>query len=283
MNTKHYHFAGCNVRLISDTPVYDSNLFENFRCKEFSKAECDIEISIFHSALPLKNGNPVFFDETCAYYREDGKGYYFASYPTAQGIKEFACRITEGDTVTLLVVPGQKLWDSLVAFAVNYTQLLFEKGIGTMHASCIEVNGKALLFAGDKGVGKSTQAALWNRYRGAQIINGDRIAIRTEESGIIACGIPFCGSSKIAVNKSLGVKAVILPGKAAENSLVRLSTVDAFKQVLGKLTYYPEDVIQLTAAADIAKRIAETVPVYQLLCRPDESAVILLEEQLCQI
>lgn len=281
MFTKSYCFAGYNVKLISDTPVYDSDLFSEFRREEASAPQ--MSISIIHSALPEKSGDPVFSDETSAYYVRDGKGFYYSAYPSGRGMKQLACRVTDGEKITLFVAEGQRLWDSLVAFAVNYTQLLFHRGIATAHSSCIEFNGKAVLFAGNKCVGKSTQAALWNRFRGAKIINGDRIALKPTENGLIAYGIPFCGSSGIAVNRALEVMAIVLPGKAGENSVSRLDAVSAFKAVLGNLTYNTEDMPQMKTALDTAEAAAEKIPVFELMCVPDESAVKILEEQLCQI
>lgn len=278
---KNYAFSGCSVELISDTPVYDSALFANFR--DGADTEERLVITVIHSELPERVGVPVFSDETSAYHIENGKGYYFTFYPSETGTRPLACRVTQNEEITLLVVPGQKLWDSLVAFAVNYTQLLLYRGFATLHSSCVEVNGKALLFAGNKGVGKSTQAALWNRFRGARIINGDRIAVKPDKTGLTAYGIPFCGSSAIALHETLAVKAIVLPVKAETQTVSRLSPFDAFKAVLGNLTYNVEDISQLDPAIGIAERIAKEVPVYRLLCVPEKSAVEILEEELCRI
>ena len=281
MSIKYYSFAGCTVKLISDTPVQDTGLFANFICDEI--AEPSLIINIKHSALPEKTGKLVFSDNTSSYYVNAEKSFYFTSYPVMDGMKSLACRVIENDEIALYVVPGQELWDSLIAFAVNYTQLLFYRGIATMHCSCIEVNGKAVLFAGDKCVGKSTQADLWNRYRNARIINGDRIALKFDENRITACGIPFCGSSDIALNEKLDVKAVVFPGKAKKNIICRLNSLDAFKAVLGNLTYNTEDIMQSKTAIDIAEHMAKEIPAFSLICVPDESSVEILEEQLCQI
>ena len=43
-----------------------------------------------------------------------------------------------------------------------------------MHGAVIAVGNKAWLFTAPSGTGKSTQAELWERYRNAEQINGDR-------------------------------------------------------------------------------------------------------------
>ena len=86
--------------------------------------------------------------------------------------------------------------------AIDLPSMLMKKGVGIIHCSFIEHNGKAILFVGDKQVGKSTQAALWNKYENTDTINGDRAAISYDNGIFYANGIPFCGTSKICKNKA---------------------------------------------------------------------------------
>ena len=280
MYIKAYSFASHILRLESDTPVYNSNMFESFVCDP--SCEADITVKIKHSAMPEKVGTLIFRDSVSEYYENGDTRYYYTSFPSISGSESLACRVTRNEEITLIVAGEYELWDSMVNFALNYTQLFYYKGIATMHCSCVEVNGKALLFAGDKHVGKSTQAALWSCFRGAKIINGDRIALSLSENGITAHGIPVCGSSGIALNESLEVEAIILPGKADVSTITRLDTAEAFKSVIGNLTYNQNDIVQLETALDFAQKIAEKVPVYSLMCTRDESAVKILEVQLWQ-
>ena len=52
-----------------------------------------------------------------------------------------------------------------------------------LHASYVNYNGKAILFTAPSGTGKSTQAALWEEYKGAEIVNGDRVIIQSDHPG----------------------------------------------------------------------------------------------------
>ena len=49
-----------------------------------------------------------------------------------------------------------------------------------MHASLIARNEIGIMFIGPSGIGKTTQAELWKKYREAQIINGDRGIYKTD-------------------------------------------------------------------------------------------------------
>ena len=57
-------------------------------------------------------------------------------------------------------------------------------------------------------MGKSTQADLWNKYEGCEIINGDRSAITKKDGVWNAYGLPFAGSSRIYKNVKNPIKCV---------------------------------------------------------------------------
>ena len=79
------------------------------------------------------------------------------------------------------------------------TLLLQHHGL-LLHASLIKYNNICLAFAGPSGIGKSTQADIWQQRFAAEIINGDRAAIRKEEDRWIAYGSPYAGTSGIYKN-----------------------------------------------------------------------------------
>ena len=47
-----------------------------------------------------------------------------------------------------------------------------------MHASLVDRSNKGLMFLGPSGIGKTTQAELWMKYRDAEIINGDMVFVK---------------------------------------------------------------------------------------------------------
>ncbi len=136
------------------------------------------------------------------------------------------------------------------------------------------------MFVAASGVGKSTQAELWRRFRGAQIVNGDRAVVRREADGVFAYGIPFCGSSGICMpaRSELGAMVVLSQGECT--SILRLSQAQAFRAIWKECGVYgwsSRDVQEATAALE---EIVGQVPVYHLCCTPDETAVKALENML---
>jgi hypothetical protein len=132
--------------------------------------------------------------------------------------------------------PGE-LREVTVFEGIDLPSMLLEKGIGILHCSFIEYEGNAILFVGDKQVGKSTQAALWENFRNADVINGDRAGIYYENGKFYAEGIPFCGTSKICKNKKLPLKALVCLSKGLRNEIKRLNAVEGVMKIIGKFTY----------------------------------------------
>lgn len=143
-----------------------------------------------------------------------------------------------------------------------------------LHASCVELNGRSVIFTGDSGIGKTTQAKLWQKHLGAEIINGDKIFVR-DINGFHACGLPWKGSSEFCLNKKTSLAGIVVLRQSKENRLTLLG--DSAAEKLLTHVFLPHwDSRCLDSALNIFERIIENVPVYLLECRPDEEAVRLV-------
>ena len=154
--------------------------------------------------------------------------------------------------------------------------LAVQAGGVVFHSSYIAYQGKAILFTAPSGTGKSTQADLWEKYRGAEIINGDRSVIRWD-GGVFACGIPFAGSSAICKNRTLPLAAIVYLQQAPVTTIRKLRGAEAFRRVWEGCSVNSWDKQDMTLATETVMRVLETVPVFELACTPDESAVLALE------
>lgn len=150
-----------------------------------------------------------------------------------------------------------------------------------LHSSYIAWKGKGIVFSAPSGTGKSTQAELWRKHRpGTEIINGDRSILTCERGIPEVYGLPLCGSSGIAVNKSFPLGAVVVLRQAKTNTVRRLGVREAVSLIYSEcgLSLWNRD-----AAAnvlDVVSEIAESVPVYCLSCLPHSSAVDVMERAL---
>lgn len=150
-----------------------------------------------------------------------------------------------------------------------------------LHSSFVAYKGGAILFTAPSGTGKSTQAELWRVCRsGAEIINGDRSILSFDKEHAYAHGIPLCGTSGITKNCTMPVRAIVVLEQGEKNQICRLSQSDAFIRILaecGMPIWSTEDTGTIT---EIVSGIVAEVPVYLYACRPDSSAVDILEKEL---
>lgn len=148
------------------------------------------------------------------------------------------------------------------------------------HCSYIDYNGKAVLFTAPSETGKSTQAELWRQYRGADIVNGDRAAIRLADGVLLAEGIPFAGSSDYCKNRSLPIGAIVYLAQAPVTTIRRMKGFEAFSKIWEGVSINTWDRVDVECVSAVVQKAAAEIPIYHMPCTPDESAVRVLEEVL---
>lgn len=146
------------------------------------------------------------------------------------------------------------------------------ESIVSLHAACVEDGSCAVCFTGDSGVGKSTRAKTWVDALGAEFISGDRPAVRLEENGSVACGVPWDGKEQIFRNVERPLRAILEVRRAPFTRLRRLSAEQAYR-VLVRQCFIPMWDPDTAALAMVnVKRLCRITPVYRLFCGPDAEA-----------
>lgn len=169
------------------------------------------------------------------------------------------------------------LTDKTLLNCLGAEHLVVQAGGVVFHSSFIRHQDAGILFTAPSGVGKSTQAELWEKLRGAVIVNGDRSAIRMADNAAFACGIPFAGSSPFCKNETLPLKAIVYLKQAPVTTIRRLRGAEAFRRVWEGCSINVWDRRDMTLASGTVLQVLNAVPVYELACTPDESAVLALE------
>jgi hypothetical protein len=140
----------------------------------------------------------------------------------------------------------------------------------------VEYQGQSIVFTAASGVGKTTQAELWAKYKDAVILNGDKVFLKQEEDGIHAWGSPWKGSSPYAENASAPLRAIVVLEQAAENSIRKLEGLEVLERVVPHVFFPNWDERCEQAVLTFLDKVLEETEVYLLKCRPDEEAVELL-------
>lgn len=140
-----------------------------------------------------------------------------------------------------------------------------------LHSSVVTINNSSVLFCGESGAGKSTQAALWEKYLSAEIINGDRCLVTKKDNCFYGGGSPWCGTSGIRKSSSFPVAGIFIVEKSSYNEAVLLNS-GAFLSLYKNCTVNTWDKSFVYNLTELLSQLVSSVPVYKLYCRMDEEA-----------
>lgn len=149
-----------------------------------------------------------------------------------------------------------------------------------LHCAYSVYNQKAILFSAPSGTGKSTQAALWEQYRCAYTVNGDRALLCKIKGQWNACGWPVCGSSGICKISDTPIRAIVMLKQGKKNSIKPLSPIQAFTLLFEQITINKWNKNFVQNAILCIEDLVKCVSVYQLTCDISEEAVACLEKEL---
>ena len=146
------------------------------------------------------------------------------------------------------------------------------------HSSVTVLGGKAYMFLGHSGTGKSTHSQQWKAaFPEAELLNDDNPAVRIMEDGSVhVYGTPWSGKTPCYKNANAPVQALVQLAQAPENKITRLKLTQAYPYILASvsgLKVLPEMMDQLY---ETIAQLLETIPVYRLECLPNPAAA-----QLC--
>ena len=154
------------------------------------------------------------------------------------------------------------------------------QNIVQFHSSLVQWQYHGIMFIGPSGIGKTTQAELWQRYQNADIINGDLVFVQKKEEEFLGWGSPWHGSSPYCLNQSVPVNAIIVLKQGAENKIRKLNGLEMVSEV-GKNLFYPKWVDHGTEMAlDILDQLLQKIPVYELTNKADEESVQIVKQEI---
>jgi len=154
-------------------------------------------------------------------------------------------------------------------------------GLGlVLHAAGVAWVGRGLAFVGCSGMGKSTQARLWERWRGATILNEDRPAVTRGPAGPELHGTPWSGSSAKRLARSVPLAALVLLEQASANRARLLTSAEAIPRLLPRIFMPYWSAAGMETALSTVEQLVNRIKIVHLECRPDKGAIECLERVL---
>ena len=152
-----------------------------------------------------------------------------------------------------------------------------------LHSSAVEYEGKAYLFSGPCGMGKSTHARLWQQVFGpaAQVFNDDKPALRCMDDRWYAYGTPWCGKDGINQNKKVPLAGICFLKRGQENQIRRLSQQEAAIHILWQTQRY-RVLENLERHLPIVDKLATEIPVYEMCNNAMPDCARLSYETMCR-
>ena len=275
-------FSGLIFDLISEIPLGLSPELQPFLTEETLAATDSYRISVLHHPLPPEG--ELFFQnrEVQVYAKGKDRLFYFRTMADERGLVP-VCRITDRGEHQLYFPEdwAERLREEhRLSGLMCMEQLLLRHNALLFHSSVVCHRDQVILFSGPSGIGKSTQAALWEQCYGAEILNGDRCILRIDPHEITGGGSPWCGSSGIYNPKHRPVKAILLLRQGKENRLERARPSGAFPELYAQCIIHPWDKAFVNTACDLLMELLNRIPVYTLSCLPDPSAAQLTHQSL---
>lgn len=179
---------------------------------------------------------------------------------------------------SMLTVQGN-LKPQMLRFAlwVGYGLMTLHRGRIAIHSSCIVKDGKAFLFLGESGTGKSTHTRLWREYiPGATLLNDDSPIVVLERNEVWAYGSPWSGKTPCYKAERYPLGGCVRLMQSPFNRMERLTTLQAYAALHPSCPpQFAYDSFLYDGIGDTLGKMLVRVPVFRLACLPDRGAALL--------
>ena len=281
------YFQIGNIKIAYDGP---DMVFEKF-FKDFSCPAGDTQYQQyihFYKGRPRwhTNGNILIRNGTVSIIDTGTEGLsgnsYIFTFPEEYGIYEMKVS-KDGSATDIYCVPSiTKEHTCHIFHALRFAFLIAAQlhGMFVIHSASILYKGKAWLFSGCSGTGKSTHTALWNKIYNTPVLNGDLNIISIKDNLPVTYGLPWCGTSGIFTTASYPLGGIIFLKKAAVNNVVKLTNYDQALSIMQRMVSPSWDVTLLQKNLDFAENIIQKIPVYRLDCTKEPEAASVIKSKI---
>lgn len=148
------------------------------------------------------------------------------------------------------------------------------RGLLLTHSSVVVHEGKAYLFLGKSGTGKSTHSRMWlSAFEDAVLMNDDHPVLRLTDGGeVIAYGSPWSGKTRCYKNMQALVGAIVRIVRAGHNKAVRLNPIHGYASLMTACSGITWDRSLADGRDSAMQGIVSRVPCWNMECLPEAEA-----------
>jgi len=155
------------------------------------------------------------------------------------------------------------------ALRIVHTLILARQGGFLVHAASAIRGGRAFLFAGISGAGKTTISRL--APSDVTLLTDEISYVRRAGNGYEAWGTPFAGElARVGENQAAPLSALFLLEKGRESRIEPVGESEAIRLLLRNILFFAEDSELVNLVFRSACEFVERVPVRRLIFVPDE-------------
>ena len=277
MTTKRYYkVAGHVMALTADDGIFA--MLDNCRPFEVEAGDALLEMDI-HRDMPMPEGWTEEWrqeeegDEIACGHVGDNPAFVFISRGKTAGWLLCSSDYRKA-TVSLTGIARLALDNAMmVGFALATARmdtLLF-------HSSVVNLNGKAYMFLGPSGTGKSTHTGLWQKYvEGSQLLNDDNPVVRLSSEGVpVVYGSPWSGKTPCYKNEQYPLGAIVGLAQAPYNAIRRMVPIEAYATLSSSVSGKRWDRNVADGLHNTLNALTSKTAVWRMECLPDEAAAIM--------
>jgi hypothetical protein len=152
---------------------------------------------------------------------------------------------------------------------IVHSLILARQGGFLVHAASAIRGGKAFLFSGISGAGKTTISRL--APPDATLLTDEISYVRRQGNRYLACGTPFAGElARVGENQSAPLSVLFLLEKGFENRIEPVGATEAVQRLLRNILFFAEDPALVELVFQSACEFASLVPIRRLVFVPDQ-------------
>ena len=168
------------------------------------------------------------------------------------------------------------------AAMILYALSTANQNTALFHSSVVSCDGRAYMFLGESGTGKSTHSALWLKYiKGTELVNDDNPVVRIlDNQEVRVYGSPWSGKTPCYRNVDYPLGGLVNLAQALHNQIRRQRDLEAYVSLVPSISGMRWNKQMAGGLHDTENLLAQLVPVWHLDCLPDEGAALLCHQTI---